>query len=322
MARNSMQQPVLILDLFVHIVDNYGDMGFACEFILCWQREYGSNYQFYIWTNDLVRMQKFARQFGISDVEIVDISTFWYLRKSAIWISLLHSPLPDLVFFEEKALILRIDYLSLDPSWIENNEKEHIASTVHRQIIELIPSPRNEGAWLIPLNSRYLWDKKTNTSHITIFAYDNSLHSIDWESFPDNLIIYVFWNIETNRKNIIVLDFLPVWELYRILDTSEFVIIRGEVTFAHMLQTWVPFFWNLYSDLGGFPVDQSEQFLSFLDASDAYKGVHAILNQQNIGKIRYIDCISALSHTSFNIPRTQNLIHTVKKHIDRFNNSI
>jgi hypothetical protein len=76
MARNSMQQPALILDLFVHIVDNYGDMGFACEFILCWQKEYGSDYQFSIWTNDIVRMEKFARQFGISDVEIVDISNF------------------------------------------------------------------------------------------------------------------------------------------------------------------------------------------------------------------------------------------------------
>ena len=76
MARNSMQQSPLILDLFVRIVDNYGDMGFACEFISCWQREYGSNYQFCIWTNDIRKMQEFARQFGIFDVEIVDISTF------------------------------------------------------------------------------------------------------------------------------------------------------------------------------------------------------------------------------------------------------
>ena len=63
------------------------------------------------------------------------------MRKSAIGVSILHAPIPDMDLFAARALILRIDYLSLDPSWVDKNETEHVLSTRDRQIIELIPSP-------------------------------------------------------------------------------------------------------------------------------------------------------------------------------------
>lgn len=111
------------------------------------------------------------------------------MRKSAIGISLLHFPLPDLILFEKNALILRIDYLSLDPTWVSNNEIEHISSTQDRQIIELVPSPLPGSAGLIP--------NKTTASnitekHIVIFTYSDTLDLIDWESFPDNIQVFVF----------------------------------------------------------------------------------------------------------------------------------
>ena len=63
------------------------------------------------------------------------------MRKSAIGISILHAPIPDMDIFAPCALILRVDYLSLDPIWVDKNETEHVLSTRDRQIIELIPSP-------------------------------------------------------------------------------------------------------------------------------------------------------------------------------------
>jgi hypothetical protein len=63
------------------------------------------------------------------------------MRKSAIALSILHSPIPDIDLFEPHTLILRIDYVSLDPLWVAYNETEHISSTADRQIIEIIPSP-------------------------------------------------------------------------------------------------------------------------------------------------------------------------------------
>jgi hypothetical protein len=339
-----------IIDIFVNIIDNYGDMGFATEFIQACRYEYWDEYQYSIWTNEVEKMIHFVRQTGISDIEIGEIGDFWYLRKSAIWISLLHAPIPDLVLFTEKAILLRIDYISLDPTWIWNNEREHISSTSYRRIIELIPSSLGGGAGLIVLNTSnvpvipglsrdpaYEKDSSKITGflfsqewqgqwickkHITIFAYHDSLNYIDFDSFTDDLIIYVFGEMTSMKENIISLDFLPSSEFYHLLDTSEFVIIRWEVTFAHMIQTGVPFFWNIYSDIGGFPIDQSEQYLSYIDASAEYRQVHQILNWQKVWKIQYTDFVSALSHTQFDRPRTHNLIHTVKKHIDRFNNSI
>ncbi len=323
MARNTMWQKPYIIDFFVNIVDNYGDMGFACEFIQACRYEYGKVYKYIIWTNNTAKMQKFARQAGIFDIEIVDIVDFWYSRKSAIWISLLHAPIPDLIFFEDTTIILRIDYLSLDPTWTIYNEREYIGSTPYRQIIELIPSPLIGSAGLIPVtNMRVLQNNSLTTRHIVIFVYGESLDCIDLMSFPDDIIVYISGAINSENKNIISLDFLSFEEFYSLLDSSEFVIIRGEVTFAHMIQTWVPFFWNMYSDIGWFPTGQSEQFLSLIGSSEQYREVHNILNAQKSGKVNYSDCIWALSHTKFSQIHTQNLIQTVKKYIDRFNNSI
>ncbi len=315
-----MEKTSNIIDIFVNVVDNYGDMGFACEFIQACMNGFPAEFRYIIWTNDVTKMQEFVWKSGISDIEVVNITDFWYLRKSAIWISLFHFPIPDLDCFKERALILRIDYLSLDPLWIENNEREYIWSRPDRQIIELIPSPLVDSAGLIPILSQ-LSNYKIG-KHITIFAYSDGMDRIYFDSFPDDIQIFVFWKVASDRRNIISLDFLSFLEFYSLLDSSEFVIIRGEVTFAHIIQTWVPFFWNMYSDIWGFPSEQSEQYLSMIDASYKYRDIHSILNGQKSGNISYMDCIQALSHTRFSLPRIHNLIHTVKKHIDRFNNSI
>ena len=65
-----------IIDIFVDIVDNYGDMGFACEFIQGCRDEFGELYSYSIWTNSVAKMQGFARQSGISDIDIVDLVEF------------------------------------------------------------------------------------------------------------------------------------------------------------------------------------------------------------------------------------------------------
>jgi hypothetical protein len=58
--------------------------------------------------------------------------------------------------------------------------------------------------------------------------------------------VYIFTKRIFTQKNIVTLDFLPLDEFYNLIDTSEFVIIRGEVSFAHVMQSGVPFFWDMY----------------------------------------------------------------------------
>lgn len=62
-----------IIDIFVTIVDNYGDMGFACEFVSALHCEYGEQYESIIWTDDVPAMSDFVRKSGIGEIEIGDI---------------------------------------------------------------------------------------------------------------------------------------------------------------------------------------------------------------------------------------------------------
>lgn len=314
-----MHKQKIIIDIFVDIVDNYGDMGFACESILALENEYHGIFTYVIWANNTQKMTSFVTSFGLWGILILDISEFWVTRKSNLAISMLHASIPDLDLFSPRALILRIDYISLDPLWIQKNETEHIASTNDRQIIELIPSPLSHSAGLLP-SRKFDWTKYQK--HITVFCYPETLRRIDWDSFPDDIIVYVFGKVSSKKTNIIELGFLPSSEFYSLLDSSEFVIIRGEVSFAHMIQSSVPFFWDMYRDIGGFPEEQSEQFLSLMNANIEYRWVHQMVNEKKSGIISYRDFIWALSHTWFGCFRTKNLIHTIKKHIDRFYNSI
>jgi hypothetical protein len=73
-----------------------------------------------------------------------DIADFGHDKKISFCIALFHAPLPSREFFTVSSLILRVDYLSLDPSWILYHEKEHIDSTPEHKIIEIIPSPLSD----------------------------------------------------------------------------------------------------------------------------------------------------------------------------------
>jgi hypothetical protein len=71
-----MKNPKIIIDIFVTIIDNYGDMGFACEFVSALCSEYGEQYECIIWTDDVLAMTEFVRRSGVGDIEIGDISDF------------------------------------------------------------------------------------------------------------------------------------------------------------------------------------------------------------------------------------------------------
>ncbi len=69
---------------------------------------------------------------------------------SSFCISLFHGFIPERRFFQNPSMILRVDYLSLDPVWMRNHEKEHIGSTEGRKIREIIPSPLPDGGGIFP----------------------------------------------------------------------------------------------------------------------------------------------------------------------------
>ena len=60
-----MHKKTFIIDIFVDIVDNYGDMGFACESILALETEYPGIFTYVIWTNNTQKMTSFITSFGL-----------------------------------------------------------------------------------------------------------------------------------------------------------------------------------------------------------------------------------------------------------------
>jgi hypothetical protein len=131
------------IDIILSVIDNFGDVGFAVELIAGIEREYPGLYETIIWTDSVDLVVGFTNQnkdiLGAYHVE--HIGEFGRERLSHLALSLFHAPIPDAQFFALQSLVLRIDYLSLDPTWVRHHSSAHIESSQDRQIIEIIPSP-------------------------------------------------------------------------------------------------------------------------------------------------------------------------------------
>ena len=132
-----------IIDIFLSVIDNSGDMGFAVELIAGIERGYPRLYEVIIWTDAVDLVERFTdhNQDILGKYHVEHITNFGRERLSHLAFSLFHASIPDTQFFSIHALVLRIDYLSWDPTWVQHNQNEHIESTRDRQIIEVIPSP-------------------------------------------------------------------------------------------------------------------------------------------------------------------------------------
>ena len=131
-----------VINICVAVIDNFGDMGFACELIASMESLKSGRYHFDIWTDDRVRVEGFFSMNSDILGTYTVRDTYQISEKIGnITFLLFHHPLPLEYVKSEKELIFRIDYLSFDPEWTSKNGAEHIDSTPECTIIELIPSP-------------------------------------------------------------------------------------------------------------------------------------------------------------------------------------
>jgi len=150
-----------------------------------------------------------------------------------------------------------VDYLSLDPGWVDHHALEHIESTQEHTIIELIPSPLG-GAGLLPvasspLSREDLVARYELPSHILhkkwygIFAYPDTLERIEL-SVPQDAIVWIAGQAGSRRGEEIVLPWMPFLDFYALLGFSEAFVVRGEVSFSQAIQLQKPFLWDIYHD--------------------------------------------------------------------------
>lgn len=322
------------IDILLSVVDNFGDMGFACELMIAYESTFPWMFSFRVFTDSVGKVEEFflRNQHLLGKYEIIPYETFVPGDSSGILFALFHFPLPKF-HDERKRLILRFDYLSLDIAWTVQNESEHIESNNRTKIIEIIPSPLSWGSGLIqhafPHISRESWLLENNLPSslqtkrwITMFIYGSITDRFDIHSFPDDVCIFALWGKPLKEEGIIHLPFLSIDSYYTLLSLSDFNVVRGEVSFVQALQSGKPFLWDVYKEIGGFPVEQSEQFLALGRFDSSYREIHTILNQSTKRVITYQDIEWILEDNwafpVFGKEKIHNLAQETKKQVDRF----
>lgn len=317
------------IDCFVNIIDNFGDMGFVAEFCLYYQKSY-PDFFFTIFTNEKEILENFFAKNNFSNVEICDMKNFRANAENAI--SFLHSDFPKNIYKK----VVRIDYISFDKNWLKQNGAEHIHSTKNHQIIECIPSVFSSGSGILPkvqsaITRDNLREKynifQTNNKNFSIFCYEDTLQKIDLTNIPDNLELILFGvkNPENFLQNprIHILPLVSIEEMYAIFENSDYLLTRGEISFMQALQGEKPFLWDLYHAIGGFPADQSNDFLDFIEACPDYRQISHKLWHEN-EKISISEMTALLENSQKNWKKQiyKNIADETKKILDKNENSI
>ncbi len=330
------------IDIFISVVDNYGDMGFLTEILFAFHHREKDAFVFSIWTDavDAVSFFLEKNQSILPGYRVLSRDTFPKDSIPRCILSLFHSELIPFTLIPFGSLILRIDYISFDRSWCSFHESEHIQSVPERRIIEIVPAPFPD-IWggIMPvlidvplLDSvclKYSIDRMKKK--ICIFSYKNTLDRIDFSLIPTDSNVYILGQNFTEfpqQKDLHVfsLPFLRLDEFHALLSISDWSIIRGEVSFANILSLWKPFFWDMYKEIWGFYTEQNDAFLENFAFSDEYHHVHTRLNNQEKSSINLIEMDKILMNETIFLPskklRIKNLFTEIKKHIDRFEFSI
>lgn len=318
------------IDIYLNVIDNLWDMGFVAEFLYFFQENFWEKYQFDVHTNDTETLLWFFRLNKLEKyVKIFDINN--QKNHSKIAISFFHTKLPYEIY--EKTL--RIDYLSFDDIWLKNNLGQHIFSSPKNQIIEFIPSPKKSWAGLLPKisthHSKEFFVKKFGFGDISkkwfsCFCYADSLKKIDFQNMPNDVEVFLFGANHLNEnlwKNIYKMPFMHFTNFYNFLETSDYIITRGEVSFSQVLQMGKPFLWDMYHELGGFPHEQSEDFLNFIKAHEEYKEFIKNFWHKDT-KISIQETINILekSKSLFQKQKYNNLCMEIKNFLDNSENFI
>ncbi len=319
-------------DIFIDIVDNYGDMGWVLEcllmswFPLFWR----------IVTDNPLQLETFFSQSWctLPSYKIYEKSEYDYVTSSKLIILGLHADI-ELADIPAWRSVIRINYLTYDPWYEKIHATEHIHSRLDRPIRELVYSPLasmggiwnyehsqvSREAWLtnmqLPSNLKEkLW--------IPLFCYKETLLNLESHNIPENVIVFLIGNTlpwEIRDENIITLPWMRRDALWDLIDLGDISVLRGEISSARGLMSGKPYLWDMYKWLGGWNTDESIWFLSFIDAGSSYRKFHNTINGWNSWNIWDILHIYQ-AHSGSKFGEIPNFRKTLQKTIDSFGFSL
>lgn len=340
LTREKSRQPFRTIHILLSVIDNLGDMGFACELIRSFHEIFSEQYHFVIWTDAFEKTEQFfeKNRDHIAPYCIREKKDF-SLDPWEVLLLLFHHALPENL--PHHILVLRIDYLSFDPKWVPYHGHEHIESSPQRKIIEIIPSPLPCGWWLIS-PTRYFMDRDYLAERFwlrrekkwgSIFVYEKTLEQVlSLEGSTDTEIL-LFGNHHTSLRSSIEnqqqthentlkhMPFVSLLEFSSLIHESAWTIIRGEVSFISTLQIGTPFLWDMYKQKWGFSHEQAHDFLAWYAPDEEYRNLFWWLNEHssNMPRVKISELEAYFSHHSRAMPKKiKNLVGEVKKYIDTF----
>jgi hypothetical protein len=316
------------------VIDNYWDIWFATELLLSFEKRRKWKYHFRIFTDNKQIVSDFFEKNNeyLPSFEIAPLDESSIQWLSSIVFLLFHFPIPKITD-RERHLILRIDYLSFDPIWVENNGKEHILSTPDVPIIEIIPSlfwSWTIDPFLPAIPSRDSFLKRFSLPQelqlkkwISLFTYHETFQKIDFSHISSDWIIFVLgWDQKIEHPQVVYLPFLSIADFHTLIALSDFNFVRWEESALAAMKFWKPFLWDMYKWHGWFSYEISTQFLDFFEFSELYRKIHL---DYNCGKdlIRIQDIIHVLEVEQCFQRRNElhediSLVETLEKYIDRF----
>ncbi len=277
------------INIFFSVIDNLGDIGFACELIRSFQESWSEKYSFDIWTNQVEKVELFFSK----NIDVLwsycirDIHQIWE-KQSCVSLLLFQIEIPKNYPYWKNELFLRIDYLSFDKEWIKYHGTEHFDSRPGRRIIECIPSPLYGWGGVIFPPKRLIWKKELakkfwldhQKKWISIFSYKKTQEEcLKIESLKETQVL-IFWSEpkKEGSDSFIFLPFLSLHEFTSILNESEWAIIRWEVSFITTLQLKTPFLWDMYKEIWWYHREQAMQFLEWIEVDEEYRNIFFRLN--------------------------------------------
>jgi hypothetical protein len=144
------------IDVFVKIIDNYGDIGFVLEVIDAWRRKFPKD-TFQIFTNNPALFTSFLKRMDQSGIKVEDENRFNNSLFSGIGWFFFKYPIPFSLLNQEEKVYgkgIFFDYLSFHPDSVKMHGKEHIQSTPYFPIHTIVNTPLfSGGGTLFPIYS-------------------------------------------------------------------------------------------------------------------------------------------------------------------------
>ncbi len=332
-SRSGTMRPI---DIFLSVIDNFGDVGFATELLLSFEKWAPWKYHFRLFTDNVETVSRFLENNSeyLPSYEVFSLSDAYTREQSLVIFLLFHFPIPK-IRDDRSHIILRVDYLSFDSFWVKNNGKEHILSTPRIPIIEIIPSFLNTGAWLLNpflpkvpsreafLDTVHLPQELKHKRWIMLFAYHETFQKIDLSHISHDDIVFVLGRESIGEHpQIYTLPFQSIASFHTLLSLSDINLVRWEESALAAMILGKPFLWDMYKWYGWFSHEFSDQFLDFFDFSESYKRIHLDYNcWKNLLSID--DIVHVLQKEQCFQVQTKrhdyvSLVETLEKYIDRF----